>query len=59
MNARMRAAIRRGITKDGFGTLQQTRDVLQLTDLGWDNTVSTTAWYSSIARYYDEIAAQP
>jgi len=59
MNARMKAAIRRGAAKETFATLDGTRTQLRLAELGWDNTVSTTAWYSSIAQYYDEIAAQP
>lgn len=59
MNRRMKEAIRRGVKKDAFGTLDGTRRELGLADLGWDNTVSTTAWYSSIGRYYDEIAAAP
>jgi cyclase len=59
MNARMKAAIRRGATKDAFSTLERTRSELKLSELGWDNTVSTTAWYGSISRYYDEIAALP
>jgi hypothetical protein len=57
MNSRMRAAIRRGVTRDAFASLDRTRTELGLADLGWDNTVSTTAWHGSIARYYDEIAA--
>lgn len=59
MNARMKAAIRRGVSKQAFGTLDRTRAELKLAELGWDNTVSTTAWYGSIASYYDEIAAAP
>lgn len=59
MNKRMRDAIRRGATKADFDTLDKTRAQLKLADLGWDNSVSTTAWYSSINAYYDEIAKQP
>ncbi len=59
MNARMKAAIRRGVTKEAFGTLERTRAELKLSELGWDNTVSTTAWYGGISNYYDEIAAAP
>jgi hypothetical protein len=57
MNDRMRSLIRRGVTKDQLKTLDQARAQLQLADLGWDNSVSTTAWFGSMARYYDEIAA--
>ncbi|MEQ1758899.1 MAG: MBL fold metallo-hydrolase [Vicinamibacterales bacterium] len=59
MNARMKAAIRKGVSKDAFATLDGARRELGLATLGWDNTVSTTAWYGSISRYYDEIAAAP
>ncbi len=59
MNTRMRDAIRRGATKADFDSLDKTRAQLKLVDLGWDNSVSTTAWYSSINAYYDEIARQP
>ncbi len=57
MNSRMTAAIQRGATKADFDTLDKTRAQLRLAELGWDNTVSTTAWYGSINAYYDEIAA--
>ena len=57
MNDRMRDAIRRRIPKDRFGTLEQARAELTLADLGWDNSVSTTAWFSSMSAYYDEFAA--
>jgi glyoxylase-like metal-dependent hydrolase (beta-lactamase superfamily II) len=59
MNARMKAAIRRGVSREAFGTLAGARAELGLADLGWANTVSTTAWYGSISRYYDEMAAAP
>ena len=59
MNRRMKDAIRRGVRKEAFGTLDGARRELGLAELGWDNTVSTTAWYGSIGRYYDEIAAAP
>jgi len=57
MNDRMKAAIRRGVTKDQMKTLDQARSQLKLADLGWDNTVSTTTWFASVSQYYDEIAA--
>jgi len=58
MNDRMRMLIRTGVTKDQMKTLEDARAKLQLADLGWDNSVSTTTWFSSFARYYDEIAAK-
>ena len=57
MNDRMRELIHRGTTKDDLKTLDQARAQLKLADLGWDNSVSTTAWFPNIGRYYDEIAA--
>ena len=57
MNDRMRELVRRGVTKSDLKTLDQARAQLKLADLGWDNSVSTTAWFGSIERYYDEIAA--
>ena len=57
MNDRMREVIRGGVTKDDLKTLDQARATLRLADLGWDNSVSTTTWFSSFAAYYDEIAA--
>jgi glyoxylase-like metal-dependent hydrolase (beta-lactamase superfamily II) len=57
MNDRMRELIGRGVGKDAFKTLDQARAQLRLADLGWDNSVSTTAWFGSMSRYYDEIAA--
>jgi hypothetical protein len=57
MNDRMRDLIRQGVTKDDLKTLDQARARLKLADLGWDNSVSTTAWFPAMARYYDEIAA--
>ena len=58
MNERMRALIRKGVTKDQLKTLDQARAQLKLADLGWDNSVSTTTWFASFPSYYDEIAAQ-
>jgi glyoxylase-like metal-dependent hydrolase (beta-lactamase superfamily II) len=57
MNDRMRDLVRRKVPKDQLVTLEQARAQLKLADLGWDNSVSTTAWLPSIGRYYDEIAA--
>ena len=57
MNDRMRELVRRGVTKSDLKTLDQVRGQLKLADLGWDNSVSTTAWFGSIERYYDEMAA--
>jgi len=57
MNDRMRALIQQGVTKDDLKTLDQARVRLGLADLGWDNTVSTTAWFPNIGNYYDEVAA--
>lgn len=58
MNDRMRALIRKGMTKDQLKTLDQARAQLRLSDLGWENSVSTTTWFASFSSYYDEIAAQ-
>ncbi|MGB7219750.1 MAG: MBL fold metallo-hydrolase [Vicinamibacterales bacterium] len=57
MNERMRDLVRRNVPKDQVATLEQARTQLKLADLGWDNSVSTTAWLGSIGRYYDEMAA--
>ena len=57
MNNRMRALVRRGVTKDQLKTLDEVRAKLALKDLGWDNSVSTTTWFTSFAQYYDELAA--
>jgi glyoxylase-like metal-dependent hydrolase (beta-lactamase superfamily II) len=56
MNERMRALIKRGVTKDQMKTLDQARAQLKLADLGWDNSVSTTTWFASFESYYDELA---
>jgi hypothetical protein len=45
------------VKKDDLKTLDQARAQLRLSDLGWDNSVSTTTWFGGIAAYYDEIAA--
>ncbi len=52
MNRRMLEITRRGVPKD------RAEAELKLADLGWDHSVSTTAWESSFSRYYDEIGAQ-
>jgi cyclase len=57
MNDRMRALIRKGVTKEQLKTLDQARAQLKLSDLGWDNSVSTTTWFASFPAYYDELAA--
>ena len=51
MNRRMRELARRKTPKD------QVQARLKLDDLGWGNSVSTSAWATSIGRYYDEMAA--
>jgi cyclase len=57
MNRRMKKLVSRGATKEQFKTLDQARTQLKLADFGWDNSVSTTAWFSSMPQYFDEIAA--
>jgi cyclase len=57
MNDRMRELIRKGVKEDDLRTLDQARAQLRLADLGWDNSVSTTTWFSSFSRYYEELAA--
>jgi len=59
MNQRMREAIRKGVPKEQLRTLEQVRAQLRLVDLGWENSVSTTASLGTFAQYYDEIAAAP
>jgi glyoxylase-like metal-dependent hydrolase (beta-lactamase superfamily II) len=59
MNRRMRDLIRDGVPKNQLATLAQVRSALRLADLGWDNSVSTTASLNTFSRYYDEIAAAP
>ena len=50
MNQRMRDLVKRRVAKD------QLIARLQLDDLGWAHTVSTTTFLRSIGQYYDEIA---
>jgi len=57
MNNRMKALIRRGVTKDQLKTLDQARAQLKLAELGWDNSVSTTTWFGGFPAYYDELAS--
>jgi cyclase len=56
MNQRMRELVKKGVPKDQLKTLAQARAQLRLADLGWDNSVSTTASFGSFSQYYDEIA---
>jgi len=49
MNRRMQAIARRGVPKE------QAQAALKLDDLGWADSVSTSAWATSIDRYYDEM----
>jgi glyoxylase-like metal-dependent hydrolase (beta-lactamase superfamily II) len=51
MNRRMSELARRKVPKD------QVQAGLKLDELGWGNSVSTTAWAANIGRYYDEMAA--
>jgi cyclase len=53
MNRRMRELARRKVPKD------QVQARLKLEDLGWADSVSTSAWATNIGRYYDEMAAAP
>ena len=50
MNRRMRELARKKVPKD------QAQAQLKLDDLGWGDSVSTSAWATSIGRYYDEMA---
>jgi cyclase len=59
MNRRMRELVKKGVPKEQLKTLAQIRAQLRLADLGWDNSVSTTASINSFSQYYDEIAAAP
>jgi glyoxylase-like metal-dependent hydrolase (beta-lactamase superfamily II) len=59
MNDRMRALVKKRFPRDQILTLDQARIQLKLSDLGWDNSVSTTAFMTSIGLYYDEMAAAP
>jgi glyoxylase-like metal-dependent hydrolase (beta-lactamase superfamily II) len=59
MNQRMRALVKQGVPKDQLRTLEQIRTRLRLADLGWDNSVSTTASINSFGQYYDEMTTAP
>ena len=59
MNRRMRELARKGTPKDQLRTLEQVRTALQLADLGWEHSVSTTASINSFSQYYDEMRAAP
>lgn len=59
MNNRMRALAKKRFPRDQLLTLDQARIQLKLADLGWENSVSTTAFMTSIGLYYDEMAAAP
>ena len=57
MNDRVRTLVRQGVSRDGLSTLDGARDALGLEDLGWDDSVSTTASLRNLGNVYDEIAA--
>jgi glyoxylase-like metal-dependent hydrolase (beta-lactamase superfamily II) len=59
MNQRMRELIKKGVPKEAVTTLAGARAQLRLADLGWDNSVSTTASLNSFSQYFDELAAAP
>ncbi len=59
MNNRMRALVKKRFPRDQLLSLDQARIQLKLAELGWDNSVSTTAFMTSMGQYYDEIAAAP
>jgi glyoxylase-like metal-dependent hydrolase (beta-lactamase superfamily II) len=57
LNQRMRELTRRKVPRSDIATLAGARAQLKLADLGWDNSVSTTAWLRSAGLHYDEMAA--
>ena len=57
LNQRLRDLARRNVPKSQLATLEQARAQLGLADLGWDNSVSTTAWLRNAGLHYDEMAA--
>jgi hypothetical protein len=59
MNDRMRALAKQHFPREQLLSLDGARSALGLADLGWDNSVSTTAFMTSIGQYYDEMAATP
>jgi hypothetical protein len=53
MNRRMRELALKKVPKS------QVQAQLKLDDLGWEHSVSTSAWVgTSLDKYYDEMAAQ-
>ena len=56
-NERVRGLVRAGVPREAVATLEGARAQLGLADLGWDNSVSTTASLNSLPAIYDEIAA--
>ena len=56
MNARVRALVREGASRDALMTLDGARARLGLADLGWDDSVSTTTAVRNLGAVYDEIA---
>jgi glyoxylase-like metal-dependent hydrolase (beta-lactamase superfamily II) len=59
MNDRMRALAKKHFPREQLLSLEGARSALGLAELGWDNSVSTTAFMTSIGLYYDEMAAAP
>jgi cyclase len=57
MNERVRGLVRAGVPRDAIATLEGARSQLRLADLGWDDSVSTTASLGNLPNIYDEIAA--
>jgi hypothetical protein len=52
LNRRMREIVRLGVPKE------RAQAALNLEDLGWHNTVSTTTWATVLDEHYDEMAAR-
>jgi cyclase len=57
MNDRMRTLAKKGFPREQLLSLDQARIQLGLADLGWENSVSTTAFMNGIGQYYDEMKA--
>ena len=57
MNERIRGLVRAGTPREAIATLEGARRELGLADLGWANSVSTTAALTNLPNIYDEIAA--
>jgi hypothetical protein len=49
--------VRAGVPREAVATLEGARARLGLADLGWDDSVSTTASLNGLPAIYDEIAA--